>query len=285
MTPRATWKGTLAISLVRVPIKVFPATDSSPPISFNQLHAACQTRISQPRHCTRCGRDVPASEIVKAFEFAAGRYVPMSEADFAKVQPPSTHVIDLVQVALARTLDPVAIERSFFVQPDGDGEAFAVMREALKGLVGIGKVALYGREYLVAVRPRRGVLYLHTLHHGAEMRAVEATAADPGRPIVVTVSQLRLAKQVIDTFRRPLDLATYRDDYRAGLQAIIDAKIAGQEIVTPPAAKPRTLQLMEALTASLAAVQGKPVKVSESRRKTSEPPAQATAAAAKRKAS
>jgi len=75
MAARATWKGFLKVSLVNIPIKVFPATESSGSISFNQLHGECQTRIQQKRWCSHCNREVPNSEIVKGYEFEKGRYV------------------------------------------------------------------------------------------------------------------------------------------------------------------------------------------------------------------
>jgi len=107
MAARATWKGYLKISLVNIPIKVFPATESSGSISFNQLHAECQTRIQQKKWCPHCEREVPNSEIVKGFEFDRGRYVVMSEDDLAQVRPESTRVIDLVQFADSASLDPM----------------------------------------------------------------------------------------------------------------------------------------------------------------------------------
>ena len=99
MAARPTWKGFLKVSLVNIPIKVFPATESGGTISFNQLHGVCQTRIQQKRWCPRCDREVPASELVKGYEFEKGRYVVLTEDDFDKVRPASTHVIDLVQFA------------------------------------------------------------------------------------------------------------------------------------------------------------------------------------------
>ena len=44
---------------------------------------------------------------------------------------------------------------------------------------------------------------------------------------------MKLARQVIETFEGPLNLADYKDEYREGLQQIIDAKIAGEEVVAP----------------------------------------------------
>ena len=138
MAARATWKGFLKISLVNIPIKVFPATESSGTISFNQLHGECQTRIQQKRWCPHCNREVPNSEIVKGYEFEKGRYVVLSEEDFDKVRPESTRVIDLVQFADDSAIDPIYVDRAYYLAPDGTmaADAFAVMREGMKGKVG-----------------------------------------------------------------------------------------------------------------------------------------------------
>ena len=111
MAARPTWKGFLKISLVNIPIRVFPATDSAATISFNQLHAECQTRIQQKRWCPKCDREVPMSEIAKGYEFEKGRYVVVTEDDMSKVRPESTRVIDLVQFTEASSIDPLLVER------------------------------------------------------------------------------------------------------------------------------------------------------------------------------
>src|SRR5260221_391617 len=82
MAARPTWKGFLKISLVNIPVRVFPATESAETISFNQLHAECQTRIQQKRWCPHCEREVPNTELVKGYEFEKGRYVVVSDEDF-----------------------------------------------------------------------------------------------------------------------------------------------------------------------------------------------------------
>ena len=258
MAARATWKGFLKISLVNIPIKVFPATESSGSISFNQLHAECRTRIQQKRWCPHCNREVPNSEIAKGYEFEKGRYVVLSEEDIDKVRPESTRVIDLVQFADESSIDPIYIDRAYYLAPDGPmaADAFAVMRDGMKGKVGIGKLALYGREYLVAVRPQRRGIVMYTLHHAAEIRSIDAVeelnsmADKTTRP-----EEIKLARQVISTFEGPLNLQDYRDEYREGLQRIIDAKIAGEEVVAPAVeAPPKVVNLMEALRQSLDAV-------------------------------
>ena len=254
MAARATWKGYLKISLVNIPIKVFPATESAGSISFNQLHGECQTRIQQKKWCPHCNREVPNSEIVKGFEFEKGRYVIMSEDDLDKVRPESTRVIDLVQFADAASIDPMYVDRTYYLAPDGGmaADAFAVMREGMKGKAGIGKLALYGREYLVAVEPREKGLVMYTMRHAKEVRSMDAIEELDRVPAKVKPDEIKLAKQVIGNFEGDLNLSEYRDEYQEELQRIIDAKIAGEEVVaTAEETPPKVVNLMDALRQSL----------------------------------
>src|ERR1700752_965199 len=267
MAARATWKGYLKVSLVNIPIKVFPATESSATISFNQLHDECQTRIQQKRWCPHCEREVPNSELVKGYEFEKGRYVVVSDEDIQKVRVESTRVINLVQFANDTEIDPIYVDRAYYLAPDGPmaAEAFAVMREGMAGKAGIGKMALYGREYLVAVRPQKKGLVMYTLHHDAEIRAIDQIEELNSVPATVKPAEMKLAKQVISTFDAELNLKDYKDEYKEGLRKIIDAKIAGEEIVAPDVQEPaRVVDLMEALKRSLDSVsqhKKKPAKV------------------------
>jgi DNA end-binding protein Ku len=257
MAARPTWKGFLKVSLVNIPIKVFPATESSATISFNQLHAECQTRIQQKRWCPKCNKEVPNSDIVKGYEFEKGRYVVMSDEDFDKVRTESTRVIDLVQFADETGIDPIYVDRAYYLAPDGPlaSEAFAVMREGMKGKAGIGKLALYGREYLVAVRPQAKGLVMYTLHHAAEIRDINTIEELDSVPTQVKPQEMKLAKQVIDTFEADLNLKEYKDEYKEGLMEIIQAKIEGKEVVAQEVeAPPKVVNLMEALRKSLDAV-------------------------------
>ncbi len=260
MAARATWKGYLKVSLVNIPIKVFPATESSATLSFNQLHAECQTRINQKKWCSHCEREVPNSEIVKGYEFEKGRYVVLQEEDFEKVRTESTRIIDLVQFADESAIDPMYVDRTYYLAPDGGvaTDAFAVMREGMKGKVGVGKLALYGREYLVAVRSHGKGIVMHTLHHAAEIREMDQVEELNSVPAKVKPEEIKLARQVIETFEAPLNLKDYKDEYREGLQEIIDAKIAGREVVAPSVEEPpKVVDLMEALRRSLDRVSDK----------------------------
>ena len=257
MPPRPTWKGFLKVSLVAIPVKVFPATESADSISFNQLHAECQTRIQQKRWCPHCEREIPNAELVKGYEFEKGRYVVIHDEDIQKVRVESTRVINLVQFADDSEIDPIYVDRAYYLAPDGPmaAEAFAVMREGMVGKAGIGKMALYGREYLVAIRPKKKGLVMYTLHHDAEIRSIDQIEELNSVPTKVRPEEMKLAKQVIATFDAELNLKDYKDEYKEGLRKIIDAKIAGEEIVAPEEQEPaRVVDLMEALKRSLDSV-------------------------------
>src|SRR4029079_10651551 len=257
MPPRPTWQGFLKVSLVTMPVKVFPATESADAISFNQLHGECQTRIQQKRWCPHCEREVPNTELVKGYEFEKGRYVVMTEEDIQKVRVESTRVINLVQFADDSQIDPLYVDRAYYRAPDGPmaAEAFAVMREGMAGKAGIGKMALYGREYLVAVRPQKKGLVMYTLHHDAEIRSIDQIEELNSVPSKVKPEEVKLAKQVISTFESELNLKDYKDEYKEGLRQIIEAKIAGEEVVAPEIQEPaRVVDLMEALKRSLDSV-------------------------------
>jgi DNA end-binding protein Ku len=283
MAARPTWKGFLKVSLVTIPVRVYPATESSATIAFNQLHEECQTRIQQKKWCPHCEREVTSAEVVKGYEFEKGRWVVVPEEDIAKVKTESTKVINLVQFADDDEIDPMYVDKAYYLAPEGApaADAYAVMRDGMAGKAGIGKVAIHGREYLVAVKPHKQGLVMYTLHHAAEIRTIDQI--DELREVrgKVTPAEAKLAQQVIESYQGPLDLTSYTDEYQSSLRAIIDAKIAGEEVVAPKEeAAPKVIDLMEALRRSLDQVSSgrKPIaKVEEAK---AEAPAKKAAAKA-----
>lgn len=254
MAARPTWKGYLKISLVNIPVRVFPATDSAATVSFNQLHRECRSRIQQKKWCPTCQTEVASSDLVKGYEFEKGKYVVLDEEDISKVRPESTRVINVTQFADAAIIDPVYVERPYYLAPDGNvaAEAFAVIREGMAGKAAIGKLALYGREYLVAIQPRENGLVMYTLRHAAEVRAMGDIDELKLVPAKIKPDEVRLARQVIGNFETEGDLTQYKDDYQDELRKVIDAKIAGEDIVAPAEEEtPKVVNLMEALRQSL----------------------------------
>src|SRR5215510_534578 len=114
-----------------------------------------------------------------------------------KVRPASTRVIDLVQFSDHSAIDPMFVDRTY---------------------------------YLVPVRPLKQGIVMHTLHHAAEMRGIDSIEGLDAVAVDVKPDQVKLARQVIGMFEGELDLSTFRDEYRDGLRRVIDAKIAGEDV-------------------------------------------------------
>jgi DNA end-binding protein Ku len=150
-------------------------------------------------------------------------------------------------------------------------EAFAVMREGMRGKAGIGKVALYGREYLVAVKPQEHGLVMYTLHHAAEMRGIDQIEELGNVPKTVKPAELKLAQQVVEMYSGELNLDNYKDEYKEALRRVIDAKVAGEEVAAPAEieAPSNVVDLMAALRKSLDTVSAakKPTAKADLRKK------------------
>ena len=271
MPARPTWRGFLKVSLVNVPVRVFPATDSAASIRFNQLHVTCQSRIQQKKWCPECECQVDKSEIVKGYEFEKGRYVVMDDDDIAKARPESTRIINLMRFADVDTIDPIYVEKPYYLAPDGKvaADAFGVLREALRGKAGIGKMAILGREYIVAVQPRERGLMMFTLRQASEVRSMSAIDELDQVPEETNELEVKLAKQVIGNFEGDIDLSEFKDEYQAELRRIIDAKVSGEDVIETTADQPaKVVDLMEALRRSLDSVseaKKKPAKASRAK--------------------
>ena len=257
MAARPTWKGYMKISLVTVPVRVFPATNTGATIRFNQLHGECQTRLQQKRWCSSCECEVDKTDIVKGYEFERGRYVVLDEEDLAKARPESTRIINLERFADMDAIDPIYVEKPYYLAPDGDvaAGAFAVIREALHGKAGIGKLALYGREYSVAIQPRETGLVMYTLRRANEVRSMSSIDELDQVPAEPNEAEVALARQVIGNFQGDIDFGEHEDQYQKELRSVIDAKIAGEEFVIREEEAPaKVVDLMAALRQSLDSV-------------------------------
>jgi DNA end-binding protein Ku len=93
---------------------------------------------------------------------------------------------------------------------------------------------------------------MYTMRHANEVRSMDNIEELDSVPSKVKPDEIKLAKQVIENFEGEFKLTEYRDEYQEELQRIIDAKIAGEEVVaTAEEAPPKVVNLMDALRQSL----------------------------------
>jgi len=260
MAARSTWKGSLKFSLITIPIRVTPATNAGSDVSFRQLHRKCHTPIQLKKWCPHCKREVDKDDIVKGHESSKGRFVIVEEEEISELRPESTRTIDISDVVDASTIDPIYIERAYYVAPDSKtaGSAFAVVREALTDKAGVGRLALHGREYLVAVLPRETALLCYTLRTAGEVRALDEVDGLQFADATVKPEELKLARQVLQGFDTRRDLSSYTDHYQEALKSMLKKKGAGEVISVEGAGKSgKVVDLMDALRKSLDTIHAK----------------------------
>jgi DNA end-binding protein Ku len=260
MAIRSTWKGSIKLSLIAIPIRVYPATVASD-VSFRQLHRKCRTPIQLKKWCPTCEEEVNSDDIVKGYESSKGNFVVVEDEEIAKLRPESTHVIDIGQIVDAASIDPIAIERAYYLAPEtkAAGAAFAVLRDGFGSRAGVGRLALHGREYLVAVMPRDQALVMYTLRTAREMRKPTAIDELAFADVKVKPEEVKLARQVMQHFDTGADVSELTDHYQEALREMLAAKTP-EEVVTiagEKGAKKRgqVVDLMDALRQSLARVE------------------------------
>jgi DNA end-binding protein Ku len=262
MALRPTWKGTLRLSLISVPIRVFAATTADADVAFHQIHRKCKTRIQLKKWCPHCDREVTRDEIVKGHEREDGKYVLVEEEEISALRPSTTKVIDISDVVEASAVDPVLVERAYFLAPENKaaGPSFAVLRDALDTQAAVGRVAIHGREYLAAVVRRDAALMLYTLRTEGEVRRASSVGELKFADVKVKPQELKLAKQVLSSFETGADIESFTDHYQKSLKAMLAKKKAtGVETAEDSAEAPRkVVNLMDALRQSLEQAGKKP---------------------------
>ncbi len=261
MAARSAWKGFLKLSLVSVPVKAYTAAASGGgEIHLNQLHAECHSRIQYKKTCPLHG-EVKNDEIVSGYEYSKGQYVIVDPDELSKLRTEDDKAIKVNAFISADALDPVyQTGKSYYLVPDGPvgQRPYAVLHQAMaeENRHAVAQVVLHGREQTVLLRPMDRLLAMSVLSY--ESQVAKPSAFEEEVPeIEASADELKLAKTLINiTTPKQFDFSAYKDVYTEKLTKLIEAKIAGEEIVAPPVhEQPQILNLMEALRASVANAQ------------------------------
>ncbi len=255
MALRTSWTGSLKLSLITIPVRLYRAVSASTRLSFNMLHKGCNQRLHYQYTCPVHGK-VDREEMTKGYEYEKGRYVVLEPDDFAKVKLETTRLIEIVQFVDGVELDPLYLETPYYLAPDGPTaeEAFGVLREAMREMnrVAIGRVVLGGREHMVAINPRQRGLMLTTLHYAREVRG-EEPYFEMIQEQPVPEEELDLARQLIASRSRPFEPKQFRDRYDEALLEVIQTKAQGKEPELVEVKEPgKVVNFMEALKRSVA---------------------------------
>jgi DNA end-binding protein Ku len=246
--------------LVSIPVELYPATKSGAQIQFHQIHEPSGKRIKYEKVVPGIGAVEP-EDIVKGYEYSKGHYVLLEDDELEAVKLESKKTLELTQFVDAHEIDPLYYERPYYVVPSDDlaEEAFVVLREALRDTkkVGLGQLAMRGREYVVSLKPcGRGIL-LETLRYADEVVKAQGYFRDipDTKP---DAEMLELAEALIDRKASKFDPGKFHDRYVDALKDLIEkkrklkgAKIETEEEEAPAKRGSNVIDLMAALKQSI----------------------------------
>jgi DNA end-binding protein Ku len=256
---RSIWAGAISFGMVVIPVKLYAATEQRD-VAFRQVHREDGGRIQFRRVCSVDGEEVPYADVAKGYELATGDMVVLTDDDLKDLPLATAKRIDVLHFSPAGQLDPILANKAYYLDPDPSGvRAYVLFRDALErsGRVAVAKVAIRQREALAALRVRDGVLVLETLLWPDEVRAPDFKFLD--EDVDIRTQELKMAASLIDTMTEDFDPSLYKDAYREALEALVQAKIEGNDVVRPagtavPAGAPGgPADLTETLRASVAA--------------------------------
>ncbi len=254
MPARSIGTATISFGLVSIPTKLYTTNESSGDIHFNMLHDADGARLKQQYICTKCNEVVDREHTVKGYEHAKGQYVILSGEELKALDAVATQTIALEEFVPASAVDPLFVEKSYYLGPDKGGErAYKLIHDAMleTGLVGIASYSARGKQYIVSLRPYQSGLIIHQLRYADEVKPW-AEVPIPDLP-ELKAAEIGLAKQIIQQIaHETFDPAKYKDEVSVRMMELIQKKVEGQEITAAPEAPAgKVIDLMEALKASL----------------------------------
>ncbi len=250
---RSIWKGHIRFSLVTIPIRIYNAVDTEEAIRFNQLHKDDNGPVGYEKKCKKCGKALTSEEIVKGYQFEPEQYVIVSPDDLAKIKLKSTKVIEIEGFIDAKEVHPSLYESPYFAGPDGlvASKTYSLLAQALKtsGKVGIGKVVLRDREEVVMVGPMDSGIVLYKLRNPQELRKMENVPQIEKKE--VNKDELKLSISLVESMASSLKEMDLTDRYRDALREMIEAKIAGKEVVQVVEEEKPVVDIMSALKQSI----------------------------------
>jgi DNA end-binding protein Ku len=258
---RTTWNGSISFGLVSIPVGLAPATKPAArasDVSFRMLHRECGTPIKQKRYCPVHERDLGPDEIVKGWEVAKGQFVIVEDEEIEALQAQDdSRSIEINRFVDASQVDPIFFDRTYFLVPATAPAArrpYVLLLNAMRetGMAALGRFVQQGREKLCLIRPKGDALALETLFLSADVYS-QAEIEEAVEETTVKGPELVLAQQVIESLSGEFDPSELQSDYRRDLRALLEAKLAGEEIAAAPepVEEAPVVDLMEALRRSV----------------------------------
>jgi DNA end-binding protein Ku len=255
---RSIWKGSLSFGLVNVPVKLYAATEDHD-VPLHQVHDKDGGRIRYQRRCEIDGEIVDFEHIAKAY-VDGDETVILTPEDLASLPAERSKDIDVVEFVPSEQVDPIMFEKSYFLAPDSKStKAYVLLRQTLQATdrTAIVQFALRQKTRLAALRVHDDVLMLQTLLWDDEVREARFPELDESPKI--TDAELKMSKQLVESFASDFTPEKFTDDYQAQLRTLVEAKLEQGDALDTDATFGRAegqgggevLDLMEALRRSV----------------------------------
>lgn len=267
MPARAYWQGQIRLALVSIPVEIYSATRSGSTVPFRQIHEPSGKPVHYEKVVTGIG-PVDTDEIVKGFEFKKGNYVLLEDDELEAVKLESRKTLALTQFVDQVEIDPIYFDKPYYVVPADElaEEAFIVLREALRRTkkIGIGQLAMRGREYIVSLKACGAGMVLETLRYDEELNKAQSyfRGIGQGKP---DAELLDLATTLIEKKSGDFDASDYKNRYVDAVRELIarkmknkDRKIEPEEGEERRPSGSNVIDLMAALKGSVAKPDSKP---------------------------
>lgn len=251
---RSIWSGAISFGLVNIPVKLNSAIEAGEGLDFDMLSKKDMAPIRYARIDTKTGKEVPWKEIVKGYEYSKGKYVVVTDEDFASASPEKSKTIDIVQFVKEEEIDPIFYEKPYYLVPDkGADKAYNLLIKALDATktVGLAEFMLRNRMHVCALKSYNGVLLLNQMRYQEEIRDVPEVEHDKSDKI--STKEVQLATKLIHQLTEKFKPESFRDTYVEALKKVIKAKAAGKQIhiAEPKKATATVKDLMDVLKQSL----------------------------------
>src|SRR5207253_7093860 len=260
MAARAIWTGTVSFGMVSIPVRLYTATESHD-VRFHLLHKKDHARLKNQRWCPIDEKAVPWEEVERGYEYAKGKYMPITEEDLDKLPVATVHTVDIANFVKLEEVDPIYYDKTYYLAPDENGvKAFTLLRRALEetGRAAVAKVAIRDKENLCLIRPYGEVLSLETMLYANEVRPADELVGAADGSVKVSPRELEMAVSLIENLSDSFDPEKYKDEFQAAVQKVIRAKVEGAPLPEAPVRRgAKVVDLMEALRASVEATRKK----------------------------
>ncbi|HEY1688439.1 MAG TPA: Ku protein [Solirubrobacteraceae bacterium] len=232
--PHSLWNGTVAFATVRVPVKLYAATESKT-VRFRERHVSDGAAIEHRRVCIEEDKEVPYKELVKGVETSAGRYVVLTKEEIAAADGPAARTIEVEHFVRREEIDPVYYAHVYYLGPGAHGEdGYRLLHGAMKrsDRVGIGRFVFHNKAQLVAMRALGEVIALHTMHFADEIVPPHSPDDEDGgqQP---SKRETQVAGTLVEQLESRFQPHRYKDTYRDAVLDLIARKASGETIEIP----------------------------------------------------